>query len=122
MDDIDAELEKIRYHLKLLGEAVDFREHPMAYLVVHLNWTESQLDRANDIFEEARNALDEGRGVNWGQFEHKLRDEFQIGYQTVKTIILAFHRNHQWTDVCKQYAEAYECSEFHEITRREDWD
>lgn len=118
MDNIEVELEKIRFHLKLLGEAIDHREHPIECLVLYLNWSESQLERAHDIFEEAQDALEQKQAVNWGQFEHKLRDEFNIGYQSVKSIVLAFYRNHQWTDVCKQYAEAFECSEFHEITRR----
>ncbi len=118
MDYIETELEKIRYHLKLLGQVIDYREHPIEHLVVSLNWSEQQLERAHDIFEEAQNAIDDGTGIVWGHFEHQLRDEFDIGYQSVKDIVLAFYRHHRWTDVCKQYAEEYECSEFHEITRR----
>lgn len=122
MEDVEEELKKLRYHVKLLGEAINGRDYPITSLVVFMNWDESELDAAHDIFEEADNRLSEGKGVDWGGFERKLRDRFQIGYQTVKDIVLAFHRNHQWTQVCREYAHAYECSEFHEITRPDKWD
>jgi len=55
--------------------------------------------------------------INWQTFEMELRETFNIGYQTVKTIILAFFDNGQWGDVCTAYAKKFECVEFHRITR-----
>ena len=76
-------------------------------------------DTAHDIFEKYDNTLEREEPVNWKEFEMELRNTFDIGYQTVKSIVLAFYRNHQWTRVCAEYAKAYECIEFHEIIRSE---
>ena len=49
-----------------------------------------------------------------------LKNVFNINYQTVKSIVLAFWRNHQWTNVCYGYAMSFEPTipiEFHQIIR-----
>lgn len=115
MDDTKSEIERLRYHVKLLGEAVDSQEHPLTSLVVHLNWKEADLDAAHDIFEEFDQKMESDASVNWSDLERRLKDRFDIGYQTVKSIVLAFYRNHQWSGVCRKYAMAHQCTEFHEI-------
>lgn len=117
MTDIENEIEKIKFHINLIGETFDSTNNPIPALVIQMNWNASDLDSAHDVFEKYNNMLEAKEDVDWCDFEHELRDKFGIGYQTVKSIILAFFRNHQWTEVCTLYARAYKCSEFHEITR-----
>ncbi|MEJ1364540.1 MAG: hypothetical protein RPU42_05495 [Candidatus Sedimenticola sp. (ex Thyasira tokunagai)] len=112
-----SEIDKIKFHIKMLGEAIDSREYPIASLVISMDWDGDDLNRAHDVFEKYDNMLEAKEDINWRAFEMELRNTFDIGYQTVKSIVLAFYRNHQWTEVCSLYAKAYECLEFHEITR-----
>lgn len=112
---MSVELEKIKFHIQMLGECIDSTTSPIASLVISMDWDGDDLNRAHDIFEKYDNDLENGREVNWTQFEHEIRDEFEIGYQNVKSIVLAFYRNHQWVEVCKQYASDKPCMEFHEI-------
>jgi hypothetical protein len=116
-DSIQKQLDKLKYQLHLLGEAVDHREYPIPSLVLSLDWDDEDLNKAHDIFEQYDNKMEDGKEVNWRAFEMELRETFGIGYQTVKTIILAFFDNGQWQNVCTAYAKAYECVEFHRITR-----
>lgn len=123
IDDVSKDIMKMKYHIRLLGEAIDYKQHPVEALILSMDWDESQIDRAHDIFEEYDNKINNKETINWYEFEHALRDEFGIGYQTVKSIILAFYNNHQWTAVCKGYAMSFEPTtpvEFHSITRGED--
>ena len=101
----------------LVGESLDSREHPIATLVIAMDWDGSDLDRAHDIFEKFEGIIEAGEEPNWSEFEHDFNQQFGIGYQTLKMVVLAFHRNFQWTHVCEVYAKAKECMEFHEITR-----
>ena len=117
MTDIAKEIEKLKFHIRLLSETIDPSFNPIPALVIQLNWDDKNLDKAHDIFEKYDKQIEEKIDVSWHAFEHDLRDTFGIGYQTVKSIVLAFYRNHQWTEVCYQYAKEYECMEFHEITR-----
>lgn len=118
--DIKEEISKLKFHISLIGETLDYRTNPIPALVIQMNWNESDLDAAHDIFEKYDNMLEAKEEINWRAFEMELRDKFGIGYQTVKSIILAFYRNHQWTNVCTLYARSAECIEFHEITRATD--
>lgn len=113
MSDID----KIKFHIKMIAESIDSREHPITSLVISMDWDGDDLDRAHDVFEKYDNKLEAKEDVNWTQFEMELRNTFNIGYQTVKSIILAFYRNHQWNEVCTLYAMSHMCAEFHEIAR-----
>ncbi|MGC3932822.1 DUF1878 family protein [Pseudomonas atacamensis] len=121
LEDIMSDLEKIKYHIRILSDAIDYESHPVEALILSMDWGESDIDRAHDIFEKYDNMLNAKQAVNWMQFESDLKEEFNIGYQTVKRIVLAFFENHQWTDVCHGYAMSFEPTtpvEFHRITRR----
>jgi hypothetical protein len=123
IEELAKELEKLKYQVRTLGETINYRAHPVEALILSLDWGEGDIDRAHDIFEKYDNKLEAGEVVNWQEFEHELRDAFGIGYQTVKTIILAFYENRQWTNVCYGYAMSFEPTtpvEFHRITRGED--
>lgn len=120
IDEIAKDIEKIKYQITVLGQAIDHQTHPVAALIFSMNWGEGDVDRAHDIFEKYDEKLEAKESINWYEFEKELKDEFGIGYQTVKSIVLAFFDNHQWTDVCYGYAMSMEPTtpvEFHRITR-----
>lgn len=114
---IEEQIKKLQYQIKLIGETLDSREHPIAALIISMDWNDADLDRAHDIFEKFDAILEAEGKPNWAEFEKDFRDQFKIGYQTLKMIVIAFYRNFQWTQVCEVYAKAHECVEFHEITR-----
>lgn len=117
MNDLQLQINKLKYQMSLVGESLDSREHPIATLVIGMNWDDKDLDKAHDIFEKFESILESGREPNWGEFERDFKQQFGIGYQRLKIVVLAFHRNSQWANVCAAYAKAHECMEFHEITR-----
>ncbi len=120
MNDITKEIKKIKFHLRLLSETIDSRNYPIPSLVVEMDWDGDDLNRAHDIFEKYDKKLEAGETVNWTDLEIDLKREFDINYQIVKSIVLAFYRNHQWTEVCKYYAKSHMCIEFHEIGKDKD--
>lgn len=120
LNDLIEELEKLKYHVRILGETIDYQAYPVESLILSMDWKEKDLNRAHDIFEKYDEKLVRREKIHWGEFENELKLEFGIGYQTVKSIILAFYRNHQWSNVCYEYAMSFEPStpvEFHQITR-----
>ncbi|MEL4441488.1 hypothetical protein [Shewanella algae] len=117
MEDLQLQINKLKYQMSLVGESLDSREHPIATLVIAMNWDDKDLDKAHDIFEKFEGIIESGEEPNWYEFERDFNQQFGIGYQTLKMVVLAFHRNFQWTHVCEVYAKAKECMEFHEITR-----
>lgn len=120
LEQIAEEITKLKYQVRVLGETIDYQAHPVEALILSMDWSEGDIDRAHDIFEKYDNKLQEKEPVIWAEFEKELRNEFNIGYQTVKSIVLAFYKNHQWTNVCYEYAMSLEPTtpvEFHQITR-----
>lgn len=115
MNDLQEEINKIKYQLQLIAGTLDSDKYPIETLVVEMDWDRKDLDAAHDIFEEFDKKLEGNEEISWIEFEHKLRDRFEIGYQTVKDIILAFYHNYQWTNVCKGYAKEHDVVEFKEI-------
>lgn len=118
MEELVKKVEKLQFQMRLVGESLNSKEQPIASLVISMDWNESDLDRAHDIFEKYEEILESEEQPNWTAFEAEFNKEFGIGYQTLKSIVLSFHRNYQWTHVCEVYAKAKECMEFHEITRQ----
>ncbi|MHC2065889.1 hypothetical protein ACYFX5_00310 [Bremerella sp. T1] len=120
-EEITRELEKLKFQVRTIGETIDTRKHPVESLILSLDWDEGEIDLAHDIFEKYDNKLEEGESVKWNEFEHELKDALKIHYQTVKSIVLAFYDNDQWTSVCYGYAMSFEPTtpvEFHRITRK----
>lgn len=121
IDEVIEKLNKLEYQVSVLSDCIDSDRYPVQSLILSMNWDDNQLNKAHDIFQIYDEKLENKEEVNWTAFEHTLRDEFSIGYQTVKSIILAFYNNHQWVDVCHGYAMSFEPTtpiEFHSITRR----
>jgi hypothetical protein len=122
-EDLAKDIKKLQYQVKVLSQCVDYERYPVESLILEMNWDDGQLNRAHDIFEKYDEKIRANEEVNWREFEMALRDEFSIGYQTVKSIILAFYKNHQWGEVCHGYAMSFEPAtpvEFHSITRHGD--
>lgn len=101
--------------MQLVSETLDHRKNPIASLVLSMNWGEEELDLAHDLFEEVDTLLQKNEEVNWAKFEGEFSEKLGIGYQGVKSIVLAFFRNYQWVNVCVTYARKHKCIEFHEI-------
>lgn len=121
IDELAESLEKLKYHVHILGNTIDYQAYPIESLILSMDWGERDIDRAHDIFEKYDNKLISKENIHWGEFEGELKDEFNISYQTVKSIVIAFFKNHQWTNVCYEYAMSFEPTtpvEFHQITRR----
>ncbi len=117
------EIEKIKYQLRIVGQTINYESHPVEALILSMDWAEGDIDRAHDIFEKYDKKIEKEEKINWHEFEQELKNAFRIEYQTVKSIILAFYNNHQWTNVCYGYAMSFEPTtpiEFHQITRSAD--
>jgi len=118
---IEEKIKKLEYQISVLSECIDYERYPVQALILSMGWDDAQLNKAHDIFQVYDEKLKKGKDINWHGFEKALEDEFSIGYQTVKSIVLAFYNNHQWVDVCRGYAMSFEPTtpmEFHPITRR----
>lgn len=114
---VEQELAKMRYHIKQLKSAIDFERSPLAGIIVELDLDEHQVDQIYTVFQEADDLLEAGKSVSWNGFEHDIKARAGIGYQHLKLVVLALYCQGQFTDVCRGYATAKECSEFKSITR-----
>jgi hypothetical protein len=104
---IVARLEKLEFHVKLLAESLNHTENPTASLVVSFDWSSQDLNRAHDIFEAFDNKMRESEKINWHDLEKEFGDKLNISYQGLKSVVLAFYRNGQWTEVCHAYASSF---------------
>lgn len=104
---IIARLEKLEFHVKLLAESLSHTENPIASLVVDFNWSEQDLDSAHDIFEMFDKKLHESAIIKWHELEKEFNEKLNISYQGLKSVVLAFNRNGQWTEVCHAYASSF---------------
>ncbi len=118
MEHLEQEISKLKYQMSILISIVDSDKYPVESLILSMNWNDDDLNDAHDIFEKYDKKLEtKEEDINWSAFEQELTSRFNISYQTVKIIIIAFYKNHQWVDVCYQYAKAYTCVEFHSLIR-----
>jgi hypothetical protein len=123
-EDIVDELKKLKFHIKMLSDAAIVTEGmgDLASLVVSFDWSERELNTAHDIFESYEKKLNNAEAANWRTFEKEFSEKLDINYQGLKSVVIAFYRNHQWVNVCAAYANYFEPTtpvEFHFITRRE---
>ncbi|SEN55092.1 hypothetical protein SAMN04488077_12026 [Roseovarius tolerans] len=115
-------IEKLRYHVRILGESIDYDKHPVEALILGNDWGPKDLDQAHDIFEGWDKRLEKGEEMNSGSFEHAFKERLGVSYQGLKSIILAFYSNDQWTNVCEAYVDSFGKNpsvEFAMIARRE---
>lgn len=120
-EDVEKTLERLQYHIETLARTIDFENHPVEALIVQMNWDKSDIDTAHDIFERWDRKLDFGDSMNQTAFEKDFQDELGVGYQRLKFVVNAFHKNGQWTNVCQAYVATFGNQapvEFHSILRR----
>ncbi|WP_064528478.1 hypothetical protein [Escherichia sp. B1147] len=118
LTEISKEIEKLKYHINILGDIINYHNHPVESLTISMDWDEKNINHTHDIFEKYDEKLSNNERLNWYDFENDLKNELDIEYQMVKQVILAFYKNHQWTDVCYQYALSFGPNipaEFHQI-------
>ncbi|MGO8092797.1 DUF1878 family protein [Rhizobium leguminosarum] len=121
-DEIVKMIEKLSYHVSILGSIIDHEKHPVEALIVQMDWTKDDINTAHDIFERWDERLEKGEKMSSGQFEGDFNRELSIGYQELKSVILAFYQNYQWTNVCEAYVDSFgkhPAVEYHSIMRRE---
>lgn len=116
MSDDHEQILKLRFQLKQLSHALlDSKEYPLESLIIYLNWGEADLEAVHGIFEEYEKRIIDNNQPVLLHFEKQIRGRFNIGYQDVKQIILAFWRCNLWIKVCEEYARQSRASEFREI-------
>lgn len=121
-DEIMATLKKLCYQVTILGETIDSKKHPVESLIMENNWGREELEAAYEIFERWDARLEEGDKISSGQFERDFNEALGVTDQGLKSIVLAFYRNDQWTNVCEAYVDSFgkaPALEFHSIMRRE---
>lgn len=114
-------LDKLQYQVETLGQTIDYEKHPVEALILSNNWGPTQLENAHDIFENWDKKIEGGGEMNSGSFEHDFQQSLGVSYQGLKSIVLAFYRNSQWTNVCEAYVDSFGKSpsvEFFEIAHR----
>lgn len=115
-------VDKLTYHVSILGDTIDYDKHPVEALIISMNWSRADITKAHDIFERWEQRLEKGGSMSTGEFERDFQQELGISYQGLKSVILAFYRNHQWTNVCEAYVDAFRGApsiEYHSIMKRE---
>lgn len=79
----------------------------------------NRLRKVKEILERYDLTLKQEGHINMGQLERDIKEAIStIDYQKVKPYIITMWRNEVCQEVCKEYAIAYECVEFHEILGR----
>lgn len=113
---------KLKYQVSILGQAIDYDKHPVKALIMSNDWMPKDIEAAHDIFERWNDRLGKDEEMKSFEFEKEFADNLNIDYQGLKSIILAFYRNGQWTNVCEAYVDSLENSppiEYDEIMGRE---
>lgn len=121
-DEMVETIKKLIYHVSLIGETIDNENYPVESLILSMNWSRADITKAHDIFERWNKRLENGEKMSTAEFERDFDTELGVGYQSLKSIILAFYKNYQWTNVCEAYVDAFRGSpsiEYHSIMRRE---
>lgn len=120
-DEIVKQLKKLKYQVEIVAQTIDHRKHPLEALVLQKGWGEAELEKAHNIFEKWDEVLERGEAMNSDAFEDDFRASLNQNYQGLKSIVLAFYRNSQWTNVCEAYVDSFGKSpsvEFFEIAHR----
>ncbi|EFV81057.1 MULTISPECIES: hypothetical protein [Neisseria] len=113
------EIAKIKFHISMLNSYQNYSNNPIGSLVIEFDWSEEDLDKAHDIFEKYDKKILEGRldGNLHSLMEKDFNEDLNLGYQEVKSVVLAFFRESRWVTVCVEFVKSYgyEPVEFSEI-------
>ena len=114
------EIAKIKFHINMLNTYQNYANNPIGSLVIEFDWSEKDLDKAHDIFEKYDKKISEGElnGDLYALMERDFKADLGLGYQEVKSVVLAFFRESRWVTVCVEFVKSYryEPIEFSEIT------
>lgn len=89
----------------------------MERLKKEFEWDDETINSIRSIFENYSMRIINEEEISWRGFEMELRDKFKVSYQAVKSIVLAFYKNKEYTDVCRGYAKEHDVIEFKEINK-----
>lgn len=121
-EELAAAIEKLQYQISVIADTIDYDTNPVELLILSMNWDRKELNKAHDIFEKWDKILNEGGAVNQHQFESDFDRELGVSYQGVKSVVRAFYRNDQWTDVIEAFVDGmgpHPSVEYLSIKRRE---
>ena len=118
MPELERELKKVRFQLQEIGRFLGPQGAETVSLLIEKNWGEEELTAAHDIFEKYDTQLQDQEKLNWVQFEADFRNELNVSYQGLKSVVLTFFRTGYWEDICLAYAKEHPVSEFSEILRQ----
>jgi hypothetical protein len=100
------EIDKLKYHISVLTETIDYNSHPVELLILSMDWGRKELNAAHDIFEKWDKILRNKGEIDQSNFESDFEDRLGLSYQRVKSVVLAFWKNDQWTDVCEALVDS----------------
>jgi hypothetical protein len=72
-----------------------------------MDWNKNDINAVHAIFERYDAMIRDNQAFNRLEFEAAFQKELNIGYQTLKQIVIAFYRNNQWQDVCLSYVKSH---------------
>jgi hypothetical protein len=67
--------------------------------------TEKRFDAATDIFEKYRKHLQKSGSMSTAAFEKELRDLWEVGYQTIKSLVLELSKIRRYRYIAAYYME-----------------
>lgn len=120
-EEIAQTLEKLQFQISTIGQAMDYDRHPVETLIISMDWGRQELNGAHDIFEKWDEMLEGGEAMSRHAFEKDFSDALELNYQGLKSVVLAFYRNGQWTNVCEAYVDSFDgraSMEYREIVNR----
>ena len=120
-EEIGKILEKIKFQIASIGQAIDFDRYPVESLIISMDWGREELNLAHDVFEKWDVMLEAGEGMNSSAFEADFSESLGLNYQGLKSVVLSFYRNGQWTNVCEAYVDSFDGKasiEYREIVNR----
>jgi len=120
--DLIKQLERLEYKVSILSQAIDYDRFPIEALIMNMDWDRGDIDKVHDVFERWDDRLARGEPMNRFKFEKDFEEAVGVNYQGLKSIVIAFWENHQWTSVCEAYVDSFDGSpavEYHRIMRRE---
>lgn len=120
-EEIEKILEKMKFQIATIGQAIDFDRHPVESLIISMDWGQKEINLAHDVFEKWDKKLEAGEDISSYEFEADFSESLGLNYQRVKPVILSFYRNGQWTNVCEAYVDSFDGKasiEYREIMNR----
>jgi len=121
-DELRETIKKLQYQVSVLGQTIDYERHPVEALIMSMDWGPGEIDKAHDIFERWEARIDAGEKLSKHQFENDFEMALGLSYQGLKSVVIAFWENGQWTSVCEAYVDSFDGMapiEYHRIARRE---